>query len=162
MAWSNPSSSLWEWPECSTTVRRMLPWHLTPSGPWIIASLGLDCGGLSAMGGNSRRRTRRRRRMRAASQRRGACNAGSQRSEASAGSSCAGRARPCPTNHCSPVPARLSSKVHSGYGAMGASSEQSLSIRDLPKGYSKVCPMPCFAPVVQDWRDTTWHIHQNG
>src|SRR5215471_3833228 len=37
---------------------------------------------------------------------------------------------------------------------MGASSVQSLSIWDLPKGYSKVCSMPCFTPVVHRGGDT--------
>src|ERR1043166_3725545 len=45
---------------------------------------------------------------------------------------------------------------------MGASSEQSLSIWDLPKGYSKVCPVQFLTPIVQDWRYTPWHIQQNG
>ena len=44
---------------------------------------------------------------------------------------------------------------------MGASSEQSLNIRDLPKGYSKVCPMQFLTPIVQHWRYTAWHIQQN-
>src|SRR4030095_13930260 len=56
-------------PNAPTTVWRMLPWHFTPRGPWKRASLGLDCGDLSDMGGNSRRRTRRPRLMRAVSQR---------------------------------------------------------------------------------------------
>jgi len=45
---------------------------------------------------------------------------------------------------------------------MGASSEQSLRIRALPKGYSKACPMQFLTPIVQDWRYTNWHIQQNG
>jgi len=44
---------------------------------------------------------------------------------------------------------------------MGASSEQSLRIRVLLKGYSKGCPMPFLTPVVQDGRYTDWHIQQN-
>src|SRR5262249_40542768 len=50
MAWGKPSSSLWEGPECSATIRRMLPWHHTPSGPWRKAAPGLDCGGWAGMG----------------------------------------------------------------------------------------------------------------
>src|SRR5262245_3591497 len=37
---------------------------------------------------------------------------------------------------------------------MGASSVQSLSLWDLPKGYSKVCSMPCFTSIVHRVGDT--------
>src|SRR5215510_13418187 len=37
---------------------------------------------------------------------------------------------------------------------MGASSVQSLSIWDLPKGYSKVCSMQCFTSIVHRVGDT--------
>jgi hypothetical protein len=69
MARGKPSSSLWESPKGSAIVRRRLPWHLPPRGPWRRAWPALDCGALSGLGRNGWRRTRRPRPLSAASPR---------------------------------------------------------------------------------------------